>query len=115
MTLHNVLQSLTDLIRSDVSRVRHHDADQRAGKVSAHIRELAGCIILTDETQIALDRVEGEMDRLASYLADHQFLRSDDEDADRFRKLTLRAVDELQDVLHLSKPSQVSKERGLVW
>jgi len=115
MTLHNTLQNKVDLIRSEVMRVRHHDADQRAGRVSAQIREIADAVVQTDETQIAFDRVEGEMDRLAGYLAAHQFLHSDDSEAERYRKLTLTAVDELQDALHLSKPSPAAKAKGLVW
>jgi len=115
MTLHNTLQNKVDLIRSEVTRVRHQDADLRAGRVSAQIREIAACVIQTDETQIALDRVEGEMDRLSGYLAAHQFLHSDDSEAQRYRKIVLSAVDELQEVLHLSKPSPAAKAKGLVW
>jgi len=115
MTLHNTLQNKVDLIRSEVMRVRHHDADLRASRVSAQIREMADIVVQTDETQIAFDRVEGEMDRLAGYLAAHQFLHSDDSEAERYRKLTLTAVDELQATLHLSKPSPAAKAKGLVW
>ena len=73
MTLHNTLQNKVDLIRSEVMRVRHHDADLRAGRVTTYVGEIAASVVMTDETQIALDRVEGEMDRLSAYLAAHQY------------------------------------------